>query len=105
MCAHVSECVFVCAVYLLGLSWIRQNINLIVDPNCCWVTDWSHVVCVCVPSRHKEAYTWSNPLCCVHNVIVGKLWIEQYGPVEILNHRYTTDLFTTLKINYSVRTK
>ncbi|KAB5546451.1 hypothetical protein PHYPO_G00072160 [Pangasianodon hypophthalmus] len=36
--------------------------------------------------KHKEAYTWSNPFCCVHNVIVGKLWIEQYGTVEILNH-------------------
>ncbi|KAG7323191.1 hypothetical protein KOW79_012893 [Hemibagrus wyckioides] len=36
--------------------------------------------------KHNEAYTWSNPFCCVHNVIVGKLWIEQYGTVEILNH-------------------
>ncbi|XP_053782574.1 oxysterol-binding protein-related protein 2 [Desmodus rotundus] len=37
--------------------------------------------------RHQEAYTWTNPTCCVHNVIIGKLWIEQYGMVEILNHR------------------
>nr|KAF6471522.1 hypothetical protein HJG59_010919 [Molossus molossus] len=37
--------------------------------------------------RHSEAYTWTNPTCCVHNVIIGKLWIEQYGTVEILNHR------------------
>ncbi|XP_048666661.1 oxysterol-binding protein-related protein 2 isoform X4 [Marmota marmota marmota] len=37
--------------------------------------------------RHGEAYTWTNPTCCVHNVIIGKLWIEQYGTVEILNHR------------------
>uniref|UniRef100_A0A8C6SJY9 Oxysterol-binding protein n=1 Tax=Neogobius melanostomus TaxID=47308 RepID=A0A8C6SJY9_9GOBI len=36
--------------------------------------------------KHKEAYTWTNPLCCVHNVIIGTLWIEQYGTVEILNH-------------------
>ncbi|XP_006639683.1 oxysterol-binding protein-related protein 2b [Lepisosteus oculatus] len=36
--------------------------------------------------RHKEAYTWTNPSCCVHNVILGKLWIEQYGMVEIINH-------------------
>jgi len=27
-------------------------------------------------------------MCCVHNVILGKLWIEQYGTVEIVNHRY-----------------
>ncbi|KAM9856182.1 oxysterol-binding protein-related protein 2-like isoform 1-T2 [Aulostomus maculatus] len=35
--------------------------------------------------KHNEAYTWSNPFCCVHNVILGKLWIEQYGTVEIVN--------------------
>nr|XP_028693833.1 oxysterol-binding protein-related protein 1 isoform X3 [Macaca mulatta] len=37
--------------------------------------------------RHNEAYTWTNPTCCVHNIIVGKLWIEQYGNVEIINHK------------------
>uniref|UniRef100_A0ABI7WDZ0 Oxysterol-binding protein n=1 Tax=Felis catus TaxID=9685 RepID=A0ABI7WDZ0_FELCA len=36
--------------------------------------------------EHSEAYTWTNPTCCVHNIIVGKLWIEQYGNVEITNH-------------------
>lgn len=34
--------------------------------------------------RHTPGPT---PTCCVHNVIIGKLWIEQYGTVEILNHR------------------
>ncbi|XP_070600590.1 oxysterol-binding protein-related protein 2 [Erythrolamprus reginae] len=37
--------------------------------------------------KHREAYTWTNPTCCVHNVIIGKLWIEQYGTLEIINHR------------------
>ncbi|KAJ3588878.1 hypothetical protein NHX12_009732 [Muraenolepis orangiensis] len=36
--------------------------------------------------KFNEAYTWCNPFCCVHNVILGSLWIEQYGTVEILNH-------------------
>uniref|UniRef100_H3AHM8 Oxysterol-binding protein n=1 Tax=Latimeria chalumnae TaxID=7897 RepID=H3AHM8_LATCH len=36
--------------------------------------------------KYKEAYTWTNPTCCVHNVIIGKLWIEQYGNVEVTNH-------------------
>ncbi|KAF1390129.1 hypothetical protein PFLUV_G00054900 [Perca fluviatilis] len=36
--------------------------------------------------KYKEAYTWTNPMCCVHNIILGKLWIEQYGTVEIVNH-------------------
>ncbi|XP_077390121.1 oxysterol-binding protein-related protein 2 isoform X2 [Festucalex cinctus] len=37
--------------------------------------------------KHNEAYTWSNPTCCVHNIIVGQLWIEQYGTVEVINHK------------------
>ncbi|XP_063075420.1 oxysterol-binding protein-related protein 1-like [Engraulis encrasicolus] len=37
--------------------------------------------------KHKEAYTWTNPTCCVHNIIVGQLWIEQYGNVEVINHK------------------
>uniref|UniRef100_A0A146WLC6 Oxysterol-binding protein n=1 Tax=Fundulus heteroclitus TaxID=8078 RepID=A0A146WLC6_FUNHE len=36
--------------------------------------------------KHNEVYTWSNPTCCVHNIILGKLWIEQYGTMEIINH-------------------
>ncbi|KAG7264088.1 hypothetical protein CRUP_021266 [Coryphaenoides rupestris] len=36
--------------------------------------------------KHNEAYTWTNPTCCVHNIIVGQLWIEQYGNVEVINH-------------------
>ena len=55
--------------------------------------------------RHKEVYTWRNVNCCVHNIIVGKLWFEQvcfdslvfdvssmfqsvnqYGAMEIQNH-------------------
>lgn len=30
-------------------------------------------------------------MCCVHNIILGKLWIEQYGTVEIINHRYVDE--------------
>ncbi|XP_076134921.1 oxysterol-binding protein-related protein 1 isoform X2 [Alosa pseudoharengus] len=37
--------------------------------------------------KHNEAYTWTNPTCCVHNIIVGQLWIEQYGNMEIINHQ------------------
>ncbi|ALC42643.1 CG3860 [Drosophila busckii] len=36
--------------------------------------------------KWKETYTWSNVNCCVHNIIVGKLWIEQHGVMEITNH-------------------
>ncbi|XP_053739983.1 oxysterol-binding protein-related protein 1 isoform X1 [Synchiropus splendidus] len=37
--------------------------------------------------KYNEAYTWTNPTCCVHNIIVGQLWIEQYGSMEIINHK------------------
>lgn len=46
---------------------------------------WNHVLFVC---SYDEAYTWTNPTCCVHNIIVGQLWIEQYGNVEVINHRW-----------------
>ncbi|GAV03596.1 hypothetical protein RvY_13992 [Ramazzottius varieornatus] len=44
--------------------------------------------------RYKETYTWSNMNCYVNNIIVGKLWIEQYGTMEIMNH--TTGLSVVL---------
>lgn len=26
---------------------------------------------------HDEVYSWRNVNCCVHNIIVGRLWFEQ----------------------------
>lgn len=43
------------------------------------------VVSVELP-KWNEVYTWHNVNCCVHNIIVGKLWIEQYGNIDIINH-------------------
>lgn len=40
----------------------------------------------CELLNKKETYTWRPINCCVHNIIVGKLWIEQYGTMEITNH-------------------
>lgn len=37
--------------------------------------------------RYNESYTWQNVNCCVHNIIVGKLWVEHSGTVEITNHQ------------------
>ncbi|KAG7228738.1 hypothetical protein INR49_008516 [Caranx melampygus] len=47
--------------------------------------------------KYNEAYTWTNPTCCVHNIIVGQLWIEQYGNVEIINHRTGERCFLNFK--------
>lgn len=38
-------------------------------------------------TRHDETYTWENVNCAVHNIIVGKLWVEHHGKMEILNHK------------------
>ncbi|XP_053383205.1 oxysterol-binding protein-related protein 1-like isoform X3 [Mercenaria mercenaria] len=37
--------------------------------------------------KHGEIYTWQNVNCCVHNVIVGKIWIEHTGVMEVINHK------------------
>lgn len=47
--------------------------------------------------KWNESYTWSNVNCCVHNVIVGKMWIEQYGTMEIVNKQNGTKAVLTFK--------
>ena len=37
--------------------------------------------------RHGELYTWKKPTTCVHNLIVGTLWIDHYGELVITNHQ------------------
>ena len=34
-------------------------------------------------SRHNEVYTWNNVNSCVHNIIVGQLWIEQVSNIRV----------------------
>lgn len=36
-------------------------------------------------TKWEETYTWTNVNCTIHNIIVGKLWIEQYGNMEIIS--------------------
>ncbi|XP_046742470.1 oxysterol-binding protein-related protein 2 [Diprion similis] len=33
--------------------------------------------------KWKEAYTWQNVNCILHNVLVGQFWMEQLGALEI----------------------
>lgn len=46
---------------------------------------------------HGEAYSWNNVNCCVHNIIVGKLWIEQYGTMEVVSHEHGLKATLTFK--------
>ncbi|CAF3814870.1 unnamed protein product [Rotaria sordida] len=36
--------------------------------------------------RHREVYTWSSVTCTIHNIVVGRLWFEYHGTMEIINH-------------------
>lgn len=37
---------------------------------------------------HKTGhhYTWNKPMITIHNIIVGKLWVDQSGDAEVINH-------------------
>ncbi|XP_071855373.1 oxysterol-binding protein-related protein 1-like isoform X3 [Apostichopus japonicus] len=37
--------------------------------------------------KYNEAYTWHSVDTAIHNIIVGKLWVEFFGHTEIVNHR------------------
>jgi len=36
--------------------------------------------------RSGHLYTWRKVVSTVHNIIVGKLWIDNHGEMEIVNH-------------------
>ncbi|CAF1126634.1 unnamed protein product [Didymodactylos carnosus] len=36
--------------------------------------------------RHNEIYTWESLTCTIHNIVVGKLWFEYHGTMEVVNH-------------------
>jgi len=42
-----------------------------------------HPCLLTINFRFNETYTWNNVNCSIHNVIVGKLWIEHHGSMEI----------------------
>lgn len=37
--------------------------------------------------EHDEVYTWQNLKVTAHNIILGKLWFEQTGRIELINHK------------------
>uniref|UniRef100_U3J1D3 Oxysterol-binding protein n=1 Tax=Anas platyrhynchos platyrhynchos TaxID=8840 RepID=U3J1D3_ANAPP len=41
----------------------------------------------CVFHASGNHYTWKKVTTTVHNIIVGKLWIDQVGEIEIVNHK------------------
>jgi hypothetical protein len=39
---------------------------------------------ICCTGTH---YTWRKVTTTVHNIIVGKLWVDQHGDMDIVNHK------------------
>lgn len=46
---------------------------------------------------HDEVYTWHNFKVSAHNLVLGKLWFEHTGKVEITNHKLKIKCFIEYK--------
>ena len=44
-------------------------------------------------TKSSNHYTWRKVKTVVHNIIIGKLWVENYGEMEIVNHRTMTKCY------------
>uniref|UniRef100_A0A7N5ZTS6 Oxysterol-binding protein n=1 Tax=Anabas testudineus TaxID=64144 RepID=A0A7N5ZTS6_ANATE len=41
----------------------------------------------CIFDKSKNHYSWKKVTTTVHNIIVGKLWIDQSGEIDVVNHK------------------
>ncbi|XP_051939406.1 oxysterol-binding protein 1-like isoform X2 [Hippocampus zosterae] len=41
----------------------------------------------CIFDKSANHYTWKKVTTTVHNIIVGKLWIDQSGEIDVVNHK------------------
>ncbi|XP_048851761.1 oxysterol-binding protein 1 isoform X2 [Brienomyrus brachyistius] len=41
----------------------------------------------CIFEKSNNHYSWKKVTTTVHNIIVGKLWIDQSGEIDVVNHR------------------
>ncbi|XP_073716671.1 oxysterol-binding protein 1 isoform X4 [Misgurnus anguillicaudatus] len=41
----------------------------------------------CIFEKSNNHYTWKKVTTTVHNIIVGKLWIDQSGEIDVVNHQ------------------
>ncbi|KAJ7547513.1 hypothetical protein O6H91_08G089100 [Diphasiastrum complanatum] len=37
--------------------------------------------------KFGEHYTWNQVTSCVHNIVMGKLWMDNYGEMVVRNHK------------------
>ncbi|CAF96608.1 unnamed protein product, partial [Tetraodon nigroviridis] len=41
----------------------------------------------CIFDKSNNHYSWKKVTTTIHNIIVGKLWIDQSGEIDVVNHR------------------
>ncbi|XP_037106806.1 oxysterol-binding protein 1-like isoform X2 [Syngnathus acus] len=41
----------------------------------------------CIFAKSGNHYSWKKVTTTVHNIIVGKLWIDQSGEIDVVNHK------------------
>ncbi|KAM6972754.1 oxysterol-binding protein 1 [Aplochiton taeniatus] len=41
----------------------------------------------CIFEKSNNHYSWKKVTITVHNIIVGKLWIDQSGEIDVVNHK------------------
>uniref|UniRef100_A0A3B3B8Y1 Oxysterol-binding protein n=1 Tax=Oryzias melastigma TaxID=30732 RepID=A0A3B3B8Y1_ORYME len=41
----------------------------------------------CLFDKSNNHYSWKKVTTTVHNIIVGKLWIDQSGEIDVINHK------------------
>ncbi|XP_019718176.1 oxysterol-binding protein 1-like isoform X2 [Hippocampus comes] len=41
----------------------------------------------CIFDKSANHYSWKKVTTTVHNIIVGKLWIDQSGEIDVVNHK------------------
>uniref|UniRef100_A0A674PGJ4 Oxysterol-binding protein n=1 Tax=Takifugu rubripes TaxID=31033 RepID=A0A674PGJ4_TAKRU len=41
----------------------------------------------CIFDKNNNQYSWKKVTTTVHNIIVGKLWLDQSGEIDVVNHR------------------
>jgi len=84
VCEQVSHHPPVCAAHMQTKDWEWEQFkeikaqftgNAVVSPPV-------GTTRVTFPSRN-ETYTWPGLTSCVHNLIVGKLWVDHYGDVNL----------------------
>jgi len=63
----------------LGVFCLGSNFPLNLQVLC------NGVVHLKIP-KFGDHITWNRATLCIHNVVVGKLWIDNYGEVLIRNH-------------------